>query len=87
MKRTWCWLMVAAVATCAAAGEQADKAALTRQLWPKERIEAALKAIEKQRQADLLSDAAYQKRKKMPQRPRILSWRNFRAGHVWQRRT
>jgi len=66
MKRTaWCWLVVAALAAQAAAGEKADKAALTRQLWPKERIEAALKAIEKQRQACLLSDVAYQKRKKM----------------------
>ena len=47
------------------AGEEADKKALTSELWPAERIGAALKDIEKQREAGLLSDAAYQKRKAM----------------------
>jgi hypothetical protein len=41
--------------------------ALTKKLWPKERILAALKAVEKQRAAGLLGDVAYEKRKKMLQ--------------------
>jgi len=41
------------------------KQALTEKLWPKERILAAGKAVEKQRAAGLLSEAAYRKRKKM----------------------
>ena len=56
----------AAVASGAARGdEQADKEALTKKLWPKERIEAALRAVEQQREQGLLSDAAYQKRKEV----------------------
>jgi hypothetical protein len=47
------------------AGEEADKKELTKQLWPAERIEAALKAIAKQREDGLLTEAAFQKRKKM----------------------
>ena len=53
------------------AGEAADKSALSRQLWPKERVQAALQAIEQQRKAGLLSEAAYQKRKKMLQERRL----------------
>ena len=45
-------------------GEKEEKDALTKQLWPPERVQAALKAVEKQRQDGLLSDAAYQKRRK-----------------------
>jgi hypothetical protein len=41
------------------------KETLTKQLWPKERIAEALKAVEKQRADGLLSDSAYAKRKKM----------------------
>ena len=48
-----------------ATNEQAEKLKLTRQLWPRERILAALKAIEQQRRDGILSDVAYQKRKKM----------------------
>ena len=47
------------------AGEKEDKDALTKELWPKARIEAALQAVEKQKADGLLSDAAYEKRKKM----------------------
>ncbi len=47
------------------AGEKEDKEALTKGLWPKGRVEAALKAVEKQKADGLLSDAAYEKRKKM----------------------
>ena len=54
-------------ASALAGGEKADKKALTRQLWPKERIRAAIAAVEKQRANGLLSDAAYQKRLKMLQ--------------------
>jgi hypothetical protein len=46
-------------------GGKADKETLTRKLWPTERIEAAIKAVEKQRKNGLLSDAAYQKRIQM----------------------
>lgn len=46
-------------------GEKEDKDALTKQLWPRERIEAALQAIERQKQDGLLSSEAYARRKKM----------------------
>jgi len=64
------WVLVAlagalAAASSASAGEKADKEALTKELWPKERILAALEAVEKQRKDGLLSEAAYQKRKQM----------------------
>jgi len=57
--------LIALLRAGAAGGEDADKKALTKELWPAERVEAALKAVEKQREDGLLSDAAYQKRKKM----------------------
>ncbi|MGB2820393.1 MAG: hypothetical protein WBF17_05395 [Phycisphaerae bacterium] len=41
------------------------KEELTKKLWPRERTLAALEAVERQRAAGLLSDAAYQKRKKL----------------------
>ena len=64
--RTVGWaLAVVLASTAALAGEAADKRSLTEQLWPKERIEAALAAVEKQRAAGLLGDAAYAKRRKM----------------------
>jgi len=47
------------------AGERAEKQALTKQLWPRERVVAALKAVEKQHRDGLLSETAYKKRKKM----------------------
>ena len=37
--------------------------ALTRKLWPRPRIEAAIRALDEQKQAGLLSDTAYRKRK------------------------
>jgi hypothetical protein len=39
--------------------------ALTAKLWPKARIEAALKAVDEQKAAGLLSDASYARRKAM----------------------
>ena len=48
-----------------AATPKETKQGLTKKLWPKERILTALKAVEKQRAAGLLSDAAYKKRKAM----------------------
>lgn len=41
------------------------KEELTKKLWPRERTLAALEAVERQRAAGLLSDAAYHKRKKL----------------------
>ena len=38
---------------------------LTQQLWPRERIQAALRDVEQQKAQGLLSDAAYTKRKTM----------------------
>ncbi|MBM4033573.1 MAG: hypothetical protein FJ291_17560 [Planctomycetes bacterium] len=49
----------------ALAAEKADKEALAKALWPKDRAEAALKAVEKQKADGLLTDAAYERRKKM----------------------
>ena len=48
-----------------AAEDKAERDALTKQLWPADRIEAAIRAVEKQRTDGLLSDAAYARRKKM----------------------
>ena len=58
-------LVAVALGVGARAGEKEDKDALTKELWPKERVEAALKAVEKQKADGLLGDAAYEKRKKM----------------------
>ena len=44
---------------------QADKEALTRKLWPQSRILDAVKAVEQQRRAGLLSEKSYQKRMDM----------------------
>ncbi|KPJ69529.1 MAG: hypothetical protein AMS14_11565 [Planctomycetes bacterium DG_20] len=52
--------LAAALAVAAETKEQ-----LTARLWPKGRIEAALAAVEKQKAAGLLSDAAYARRKTM----------------------
>ena len=61
----WTLSMLLATGAAAFAGEEADRRVLTQELWPKARIEAALAALEKQRAAGLLGDAAYQKRKQM----------------------
>jgi hypothetical protein len=58
------YLVMLALVAAAAAGSQA-KGELTAKLWPKERIESALKAVEAQRSEGLLSDAAYARRKAM----------------------
>ncbi|MBM4018542.1 MAG: hypothetical protein FJ288_09485 [Planctomycetes bacterium] len=44
-----------------------SREALVARLWPKERIEAALASVEAQKQAGLLTDAAYARRKAMLQ--------------------
>jgi hypothetical protein len=46
---------------------QPSKEAMTKELWPAERLAAAAAAVEKQKAAGLLSDASYQKRMKMLQ--------------------
>jgi len=51
------------VAPAAEPDQREEKAALTKQLWPRERVQAALKAIQQQREQGLLSEAAYGKRK------------------------
>ena len=70
MRRTWiswaCMLVLCgAGALFVGAADRAEKQALTRTLWPAERIAAARRAIEKQRADGLLSAAAYEKRKGM----------------------
>jgi len=57
------WL--AAACPAARAGENEDRAALTKKLWPKERIIAAIDAVERQKRQGLLSDQAYARRRKM----------------------
>jgi hypothetical protein len=57
--------VVLPLAAIGRADEASEKQALTQKLWPKKRIEAALHAVEKQRQAGLLSQAAWQKRTAM----------------------
>jgi len=48
------------------AGDEAqDRQALGQKLWPKDRIESAIKVVEKQRADGLLSDEAYARRKQM----------------------
>jgi len=48
-----------------AADEKAEREALARRLWPRERIEAAMAALQKQRADGLLSQNAYERRKRM----------------------
>jgi hypothetical protein len=72
MRRTWIFWVDALVlfgagAFFVAAADKAEKQALTKKLWPKERIAVALEAVEKQRKDGLLSDKAYEKRKAMLQ--------------------
>jgi len=65
------WLLLAGVLLAIActmlvrADEKADKAVLAKSLWPKERIEAALAAVEKQRADGLLSEPSFKKRQAM----------------------
>jgi len=58
-------VVLAASGALAWAGQADEKRALTARLWPKERIDAALDAIGRQRAAGLLSDPAYRRRKRM----------------------
>ena len=68
MKRT-AWFPAATlavlVAAAAAFAATATKADLTAKLWPKERIERALKRIDELRAADMMSESHYQRKKKM----------------------
>jgi len=63
------WLGVAAIATvlATAPGQEAGLAVqeLTQKLWPKERIETALKALDEQKSQGLLSDSTYARKKQM----------------------
>jgi len=86
----WDWLgkaiVVAAMATInigtiRAAEETVE--ALTQKLWPRDRIEKAIQAVERQKTDGLLSEAAYAKRKKTLEdrlagtfQPEMLSVRN-----------
>ena len=58
-------LLCLACAASGAAGAAATKDELIAKLWPKDRIESALKAVDAQRAAGLLSDASHAKRKAM----------------------
>ena len=61
-----CWIPTALLCLAAAIALAAEtKEQRTARLWPKQRIEAALAAVEKQKAAGLLSDAAYTRRTKM----------------------
>jgi hypothetical protein len=62
-KATAAVLVLGAVAVVVWAAESREE--LTAKLWPKERIEAALKAVDEQKAAGLLSDAGLARKKKM----------------------
>jgi hypothetical protein len=57
--------VVLGAAAFTGAEKDTEKAALTKKLWPKERILAALKAVQKQRLAGLISEASFARRRKM----------------------
>jgi len=66
MPRLSRWIPPALLCLAAAMALAAEtKEQLTAKLWPKQRIEAALAAVEKQKAAGLLSDAACARRKTM----------------------
>ena len=48
-----------------AADAQADRDKLIQSLWPRDRIQAAIQAVDQQRKDGLLSDASYARRKAM----------------------
>lgn len=56
-----------ALALGAVVGSSEDVSSLARRLWPRDRILAAIEAVEKQKADGLLSEAAYAKRRKMLQ--------------------
>jgi len=58
-------LLVAAILVGAAS--PSNKQALTKTLWPRERIVAAIQAVDKQKAAGLLSESAFARRMKMLQ--------------------
>ena len=57
-------LALAALAPASGLSAQA-RAELTAELWPRERVESALDALEEQRAVGLLSEAAYERRRNM----------------------
>lgn len=63
--KRWAALAIVAGAVAAAALAAETTEDLTRKLWPKERIEAALAAVEKQKADGLLSDATGARKKAM----------------------
>jgi hypothetical protein len=78
-------IIVALATTMVGAGRAADETteALTQKLWPRERIELAIQAVEQQKKDGLLSEAAYAKRKRALEdrlagifKPEALSVRN-----------
>ena len=88
MKRRWfCKATVAAVLAASTIGAawaaEETVETLTQRLWSQERIEEAIKAVDQQKQAGLLSEAAYAKRKQALEarragtfKPEALSVRN-----------
>ena len=58
-------LLSACVLLLAAAPKAETKESITKKLWPRERVVAAMAAVDKQKARGLLSDAAYRKRKAM----------------------
>ncbi len=63
-------VLLGAMGLLIAAEPKETKRQLTKKLWPPARIEAALKAVEKQKADGLLGEKAYRKRKAMLERRR-----------------
>lgn len=57
-----CAVLLAVATVLGVAPAPTDKASLSRKLWPPERIQEAIKAVEEQRKNGLLSDVSYQKK-------------------------
>jgi hypothetical protein len=62
-----CGVLLAVAIVLGVAPAPTDKASLTRKLWPPERIQEAIQAVEEQHKNGLLSDASYQKKTGMLQ--------------------
>ncbi|MCY3020546.1 MAG: hypothetical protein NTW87_16110 [Planctomycetota bacterium] len=70
MKRQWmkaATVVATVTSLCIGAACAAEETveALAQKLWPRERIEEALKAVDQQKKDGLLSDSGYEKRRKM----------------------
>jgi hypothetical protein len=57
-----CGVLLAVATVLGVAPDAADKASLSRKLWPPERVQEAIKAVEEQQKNGLLSDVSYRKR-------------------------